>query len=373
MELMEGIKIIIQLKALENNFSEISRFISGKAGIMAVVKSDAYGHGLVPVARKLVDLGAKWLGAANLEEGIRLRRAGIQVPILILLGFLHREIRRVISFGLTPLIYDLEPARALGAEALRQGVKVRVHLKVDTGMGRLGVPYDQAGEFLSQLKKIKGIVLEGLCSHFSRADCRDAVYCRQQMDRFGQVLKAARDLGLNPPIGHLANSAGILECPQAHLSLVRPGLLLYGAYPSLQVAPRLALEPVMTVKSQVIQIRKFPEGTPLGYGGTYVTPRDSVMAVIPAGYADGLSRAFSNRGSVLIRGREVPLVGRVSMNLTLADITDLEKVVTGEEVVLLGRQKEAVLRAEDLAGRIGTIPYEIFCQLGKGGRHSYRK
>ncbi|RLB04423.1 MAG: alanine racemase [Deltaproteobacteria bacterium] len=355
----------IDLGALAHNYHQLRNSIPPSVKLLAVVKADAYGHGSVPISRKLEELGVDLLGVATVKEGVEVRRGGVRKPVLILSGIYREEVEDVLSYQLTPMIYRLEIAEALSAEAAKLGKKVPVHIKVDTGMGRIGVLYEEAPAFLDRLRNLPNIEIEGVASHLSTADEVDSPFAKEQLRRFFWIIEEMKGLGMVPSLRHIANSAAVFNLPAAHLNLVRPGIMLYGSYPSPSFKERISLQPVMSWKSQVADLKRVPAGFPISYGRTFFTQRPSLIAAIPVGYADGYSRLFSNRGEVLIKGRRAPVVGRVCMDWTMVDVTDIKGVEVGEEVVLMGRQLDQEITPEELARQIGTIPYEILCSVGK--------
>jgi alanine racemase len=365
---MVGSTIEIDLAALRHNFSKVKELVKQPTAVLGVVKSDAYGHGMVPVARELEKLGVEYLGVSTCREAVTLRQGGVKSPILLLLGVEQDELAQVIQYRLTPAIFRSDVARAVSTAALAADTKIPVHLKIDTGMGRLGVPYVEADKFLELIKSLEGINLEGLLSHFASADERDKSFSNKQLERFHRILGRAENIGLKPRYAHIANSAGVIDLPDSYLQLVRPGLMLYGAPPSPELHRPIQLRPVMTLKTRVLQLKELPAGSPIGYGCTYTTTRPSLVATLPVGYDDGYDRLLSNRGEVLVRNQRAPVVGRISMCLTTVDVTDIPGVQPDDEVVLLGRQGEEVITADAIAAKISTINYEIFCNLG-----GYRK
>lgn len=290
---------------------------------------------------------------------------------MILCGILTREeAGAVISHDLIPVLSEPAPVEVLADESRLRGRRTPVQLKIDTGMGRLGVPHTEAGAFVDAVLKRDGLELEGLMSHLSSADEPDRRFTESQIRRFLDALETARARCGGLEASSLANSAGVLEYPDSWLGMVRPGIVLYGGSPSPDLEPPLRLAPVMTFRARVLQVRRFPKGTPVSYGRTYITPGPAQIAVISAGYSDGLSRSLSNRGSVLIRGRRAPIRGRVCMNLTMAEVTDREDVLPGDEAVFLGRQGDAVLPGDEVARACNTISYEIYCAIGQCGEKS---
>jgi alanine racemase len=361
---MVGSTIEIDLAALRYNFSQVRKLVGQSTAILGVVKSDAYGHGMVAVARELETQGVEYLGVSTCREGVPLRQAGLTKPILLLLGIEEDEITEVIKHDLTPVLFRGDIAQAISAAALAAGTQIPVHLKIDTGMGRLGVPYVEAEKFFELVKSLKSIRVEGLLSHFASADEHDKSFSTQQLERFRRVLNQAKSAGLNFRYAHIANSAGIIDLPDSYHQLVRPGIMLYGGPPSQELHHPVPLKPVMTLKTRVLQLKEVDAGSPLGYGCTYLTSRRSRIATLPVGYDDGYDRLLSNKGEVLVRNQRAPVVGRVSMCLITVDVTEIPEVQPGDEVVLLGRQGDEEITADEIAAKTDTINYEIFCNFG---------
>jgi alanine racemase len=360
----------IDLAALRHNYFQARQRLNDSTQVLAVVKSDAYGHGMVPVARELALAGVEFLGVSKFWEAAELRSHGIDLPILVLLGVEPADMEQAIFLGLRSVVYRLDDARRLSRQACTLQRTASVHLKVDTGMGRLGVPWEQAASFLDDLLGLPGIELEGVLSHFAVADDTDKSFSEWQLECFRQVLQLLEQRGRSVRYAHIANSAGLLDLPGCHLQLVRPGLMLYGSSPSAAVECPVDLHPVMSLKSRIIQIKQVQAGDTIGYGRTYVVPRPSRIATIPVGYDDGYSRLLSNRGQVLVGGKRAAVVGRVSMNMITADVSHIQHAQEDDEVVLLGVQGEERISAEDIAEWCGTISYEILCHLG---RHHFKR
>jgi len=361
---MVGSTIEIDLAALRHNLEQVRSLVGRSTSILAVVKSDAYGHGMVAVARELENQGVECLGVSNCREAVTLREQGIRAPILLLLGAGEDEFSTVIQHGLTPVLYRSDIARMISSAALAAGIQVPVHLKIDSGMGRLGVPYTEAEKFFKSIKPLEGIRVAGLLSHFASADEHDKSFSRLQLERFRQVLAQARGMGLAFRYAHIANSAGVIDLPDSYLQLVRPGIMLYGAPPSQELHRPISLRPVMTLKTRVLQLKEVGSGSPIGYGCTYITSRPSRIATLPVGYDDGYDRLLSNKGEVLVRNCRAPVVGRVSMCLVTVDVTKVPGIQEDDEVVLLGKQGDQEITADEIAAKIGTINYEIFCNFG---------
>ena len=365
------IDLAIDLAALEHNYRQLRRLCDPQVKMLAVVKADAYGHGLLPVAQKLAAAGVDYFGVGSLEEGLNLRQAGITLPVLLLLGILPEEAECAVAHDLDVALFRQDVAQALAAAARNQNKKARVHLKVDTGMGRLGLLPAEVLPFLAGLKKLRHLNVVALISHLAVADEEDKTYTYKQVREFTALLAAARQDGWKLPLSHITNSAALWEVPEAHLGLVRPGLMLYGSPPSPQRPPSADLKPVMSLTAQVLQVKRLPPGSSISYGCTYTTPGWCDLAVLPVGYCNGYSRLLSNRGEVLIHGRRAPIRGRVCMNLTMVDVTGLPEVKEGDRAVLLGEDQDDQLRGEDLAAWAQTISYEIYCALGTANIRRY--
>lgn len=357
----------INLRALEENYSAIRRSLSPQVRIMAVVKADAYGHGAVAIAKHLESLGVTAFGVQNLQEAIELREGGVVADIYLLGGVWEGEEEEVVVRGFIPFVFDLERVRRLSAVACSKGKEARVHLKVDTGMGRLGILPSEVEGFVEAVRGCPGVRLEGVASHLSTADLLDD-YLKEQLRRFKGIKEVLDRQGLRLTY-HVANSAALFGCREAHFDMVRPGIALYGVAPFEAFAGRLLqpLRPVMTWKSILLELRTLPKGWGVSYGRTYVTPRESKIAVVPVGYADGYPRSLSNRAHVLVRGKRAPVVGKVTMDWIMVDVTAIEGVRKGDEVILLGEG----VPAEEVASWAETIPYEILCLASKRARRIY--
>lgn len=367
----------IDLSAIAANVKALKALLQPGSRLMAVVKADGYGHGAVKVAQTALQNGAGHLAVARLEEGIELRKAGITAPILIF-GYTPPEnLRRMIEHDLMPTVYSLESARACSEIAAAAGKVLPIHIKIDSGMGRLGLlPVRlETGELdatdetrmvkdIQSIARLPAIELEGIYTHFAAADSADKAYSHRQLDLFLHILEQVKASGVTIGIRHAANSAATIELPQAHLDMVRPGISLYGFYPSDEVdRTRIALKPAMTLKTRIIQLKQVPDGFHVSYGMTYTTARPTTIATVPLGYADGYSRRLSSRGHMLVRGTRVPIVGRVCMDLTMLDVGALPDAQVGDEVVAFGRQGEVEIHADELAATIDTINYEIVSSL----------
>jgi alanine racemase len=362
----------IDLKAIAHNVAELRRITQPQARLMAVVKANGYGHGAIEIAQCALQNGAAALGVARIEEGIRIRQAGIQTPILIFGYTLPQQAAELLAHDLTACVYTAESARKLSGTAASLGKKIKVHLKVDTGMGRLGqLPQNfksgnstaiaaDALEETQTIAALDGLEFEGICTHFATADSKDKAYAEKQLQLFINYLKRLHRAGLNPPVRHCANSAALIDMPQSHFDMVRPGIAIYGLYPSDEVQKnRVLLKPAMALKARIIHLKKVPAGFKVSYGSTHETQGSTTIATVPVGYADGLSRQLSNRGQMLVHGRRVPIIGRVCMDLTMLDVGSIENVQVGDEVVIFGQQNNETLTVDEMAALLNTINYEI--------------
>lgn len=350
--------IEIDLTAYARNLAAIREKVGGRP-VMAVVKANGYGHGMVPIARTAIGAGAAMLGVALVEEGIALRQAGIEAPILVLAPALPEQAASIVAHGLEQVVSDSAVAEALSRAASARGKTVALHVKVDTGMGRVGVLPEAALTFCRQVAAMPSTRLVGVMTHFAAADEPDLTSARAQLDRFlGVVAEVREEFSQELPQFHAANSAAIVSLPESYLDMVRVGQFAYGV-PSGPEPIGLAIEPVMSVKARITQLRDLPAGQPVGYGGAYTLTRKSRLGVLPIGYADGYRRALSNQAEVLLHGRRVPVRGRISMDQLLIDVTDVPEAAVGDEVVLMGRQGREEIPAWELARRAGTIVDEI--------------
>ncbi|WP_422446746.1 alanine racemase [Thermoanaerobacterium sp. DL9XJH110] len=358
----------ISLDNLEHNLKEIRRATAPTARICAVVKADGYGHGALEVARTALACGASYLAVAILDEALQLREQGIKAPILIL-GFTPEEqFDRIVEQDIIQTVYNLKSAQLLSLEAKKQGKKAKIHVKLDTGMSRIGFQAEPSA--LCEIKKLfalEGLEVEGIFTHFAKADEKDKTFTHEQFEKFMAVVDALEKDGFHIPVKHTANSAAVMELPGTHLDMVRPGIILYGLYPSDEVdKSRIRLKPVMSLKTRISHVKKLGRGRAISYGGTFVTRRESLIATLPVGYADGYSRLLSNRAHVLIKGQRAPVVGRVCMDQCMVDVTDIKGgVEPGEDVVLFGSMGEETISADEIAKIIGTISYEVVCAVAR--------
>jgi alanine racemase len=357
----------IDLDALAANFHVVKDRVGADVQMMAVVKANAYGHGAVECARRLEAEGADWFGVALPEEGIELRSAGIAKPILCLAGFWEGQADACLEQQLVPVVYRLDMIEAFDRAARERNTVAAVHVKVDTGMGRLGVRFDEVSEFAGALKQFQNIRVDGIMTHFAAADEPSCVpLTHDQIQRFETAVGAFREKGFDPSYKHLANSAAIFGQPAAWGNLVRPGGVLYGLWRDI-LAPahrEVNLRPVMSLHSRIALLKWVPEGETVGYGCTFEASRKTLVATIPIGYDDGYMRALSNRGHAIIRGVYATVIGRISMDLTLIDVTSVPGVQLNDEVVLMGRDAGLQVTAEEIAKTAGTLSYEVTCGIG---------
>jgi len=357
---------LIDLDALASNFRWVRGRVAAGVRVMAVVKANAYGHGAARCARRLAAEGADWFGVALPEEGLELRRAGITQPVLSLGGFWEGQERLCLGERIVPVVYRLDMIEALDRAAGEAGTVADVHLKVDTGMGRLGVRYDELGQFADALRPFRNVRVDGVMTHFAAADDPDQnCFTDEQVARFRRAVGLLRERGHNPTFEDLANSAGTFAHPAAWGNMVRPGGVLYGLWrdilPPAPEAPPLL--PVMSLRTRVTLVKRVHPGETLGYGCTFEASRETTVATLPIGYNDGYVRALSNRGRAIVRGQYAPVVGRISMDLTIMDVTDVPGVRSGDTVTLIGAAGGLSVPAEDIARTAGTLSYEITCGI----------
>ncbi len=356
----------VDLNAIGSNTRHMASLVGPAVKILVALKADAYGHGADKVARTVLYNGANMLGVATVSEAIPLREAAITAPILVFGYIPHLQMREAVRLDVTTTLYSHESAQELSRTAQELGKTVKVHVKVDTGMGRLGIRYENQDEILDLLRSIQslpGLTLEGLYTHFAQADAADQKHVRLQLARFQELVTVLDKYQLRPPIVHAANSAAALTIPEAQFDMVRPGIAIYGLHPSSEVRLPDSFRPALSFKTQVSQVKWLPEGEGVSYGSTYVTTKPTRIAVLPVGYADGFRRAPRNWGVVLIRGQLAPILGRVCMDQCMVDVTHIPQVRMGDEVVLIGRQGEAALTAEQVAEQLGTINYEVVSEI----------
>lgn len=364
----------VSLTTLRQNFRTVQKHVGANVTVCAVVKADAYGHGAVECSRALEAEGARWLGVTSLDEAIPLREAGVGANILLMTGFWRGEEGEIIRLHLTPTVWEPWHIESLDRAAAALGrAQHPVHLKVDTGMGRLGVGLEQLSGLLDGLKSAKHLMLDGLSTHLAASEIMDAPSVAEQERNFDTARRMVEEAGMKPVFVHMANTGAVISRRETWNSMVRPGVALYGYYLPFQRAGRevsggtlrLAVKPVLTWKTRILSLRDFRANQPLGYGATYVTKAPAHVAVLPVGYADGFNRQLSNRGRVIVREHYAPIVGRISMDLTLADVTGIPGVAVGDEVILLGTGEGLSVDALEHAELANSTPYEILCNISK--------
>ena len=353
----------IDLDALAHNYKIVKSIVGRQVMIGVVVKSNAYGHGIVEVSRKLKELGVDMLAVAFVEEGITIRQAGIAgIPILVMGRVQPGQGEFLVRYNLTPAVYADYIAEELVTVALKYQTVIPCHLKVDTGLGRLGVPYNEAADLASTIASQKGLRLEGVFSHLSFEE-PEHEFTYLQIERFSQVLSQLQARRISPRYRHLANSAGVLGYPSSWFNMVRPGTILYGNYPAGYSQPQF--KPVLSLKTTIMYLRRVPPHTPISYDSSYITQRESLIAILPIGYGDGISRLYSSVGYLLLQGKKAPIIGKICMNFTIIDVTDFKGVKLGDEVVVIGESQGECLRPVDFARPLNIAQEEILCHIDK--------
>ncbi|MFY9370378.1 MAG: alanine racemase [bacterium] len=365
----------IDLGAIAHNVRVIKDYVGSNTKVMAVVKADGYGHGAAAVARTSLKAGAEYLAVATADEAVDLREAGITAPILVLgTSFPGCGEDKLVELDITQAVCTLELAEAIERAAAERGKKALVHIKVETGMGRIGVAAEEGADFIARIGKLPHLEIEGLFTHFAAADEEDKGYTWEQYKRFMGLVEdlEARNIKV-PPLKHVCNSAAILDLPEMHLDMVRPGAILYGFHPGPQVKKVLPLRPALFLKTRIVFLKEVKAGARLSYGLTYTVAGGTKIATLPIGYADGYRRHFSNRSEVLVRGRRVPVVGRVCMDQCLIDVGQVPDVAVGDEATLIGRQGDEEITAIELADLIGTLAIDLTCGIGKRVPRIYKE
>ena len=365
----------IDLDAIASNIKNIRNITNKNAKIMAIVKADAYGHGAVEVAKVLLYNGADCLGVAILDEAIQLRKNNIHVPILILGYTPEAKIEDVVKYDVTQTVFSYETAYQLSLSAVKLNKTAKIHIKIDTGMGRIGfLPNETAIEEIIKIASLPNIKIDGIYTHFSTADEFDKSFTLNQLKVFKDTIEKLEKKGISIPTKHCANSAAIMDLDNAFFNMVRPGIILYGMYPSNEVKKeKLNLIPAMSIKTHVSYVKEVEEGTPIGYGRTFITKRKSKIATVPIGYADGFQRIMTKGGRVIVRNEYAPVVGRICMDQFMIDVTSIEEIKAGDEVIILGKKGEKQIAAEEIAAIMGTISYEVVCMIGKRVPREYIK
>lgn len=354
----------ISLDAVRHNIRAIQEKVGAGCRVMAVVKANAYGHGMAQVAKASLEAGAAWLGVATVDEAIALRDLKFKAPILIMGPTLPEHAEILVAKNISVAVGSLEVARALGRAARKLGKKARIHIKADTGMGRFGFWWENLAALLPEIKKIRGLHLEGCFTHFATSDIADYTYTRWQHENFTKLLAAAAQQKIRFDIIHAANSGAIMQHPETYHDIVRAGVMLYGMLPDSETKPTVPIKPVMTLTTRLVEIREHPKGRCISYGCTWQMPHAGRVGILPIGYGDGYSRKFSNKGQVVIHGRRAPIIGRVCMDQTLVDLNAIPEAQIGDDVLLWGQSEIGVLKVEQVAKWMGTITYEVTCALG---------
>jgi alanine racemase len=352
----------VDLGAVRHNLGNIRSLVDEKVEIMAVVKANAYGHGILQISQALVEEGVNYLGVATVDEGLKLRSSGIKVPILVLGSVLDEEAQAAVSNDITLTLCDQGLLDVLVQISKETKKRPKVHVKIDTGMGRIGVWHEEAVDFIKNVYSKKEIDTEGVYTHFSSAG-RDKTMTRMQIDHMETILKEMEQLGIDVKYKHAANSIAVVDWKKSHMNLVRTGILLYGVYPKESFRKEFELKPVMNLKTKIVHLKDTPPGRSISYGRTYITQKDTKIATIPIGYADGYGRILSNKAEALVKGQYVKIVGMVTMDQTLLDVGNVKEVNVGDEVVLIGRQGTSEILIEKIAKLAGTIPYEILSAI----------
>lgn len=363
----KAVKLEINLDNIAHNFLEVKRIIHNKTKIMSIVKANAYGHGSIECAKIFIKNGTDYLGVSTLSEGIELRKAKIEAKILLLNYTPKENFDKLIEYNLIPSIYNYKDAEALSKLATNMNKTAMIHINIDTGMTRLGfLPNEESIMDIERISLLPNISIDGIYSHFVKADETDKTYSREQYNKFLKVIKKLVDRGIDIGIRHISSSAAIIDLPEYNLDMVRPGIMLYGHYPSNEVNQNiLSLKPTMTLKATISNIKSVPRGTGISYNHIFITERESIIATLPLGYADGFSRRYVGKGKVFVKDRCVPIVGRICMDQMMIDITNISDVAIGDEVVLIGYDNLEYPTIEELALIFGTINYEILCSIGR--------
>ena len=354
---------IVNLKAIAHNIRTLKQHVGAGVLFMAVVKANAYGHGIIPVAKTAITAGADWLGVALAEEAIELRHAGITQPILVLGSVATKGADQLVKHSISATVTTLESVLAMNKAAEAAGRDIAVHIKVDTGMGRIGLHPRDVLSFAEKVASLKNICIEGIFSHFASADEKDQGYSYRQLDEFKDVLASLESGRIQIPLKHFAGSAATIELPESYFDMVRPGISLYGIYPSNEVDHSIDLQPAMVLKTKIAFLKEMPTGAFISYGRKFVTKQKTMIATLPIGYADGYPRVLSNQGEVLVCGKRAPVVGRVCMDMTMIDVTSIPQAQVGTDVVLFGKQNGAEILVDSIAHKSGTISHEILCGI----------
>ena len=355
----------INLDAIAHNVRKIRQVVGKDTQIIAVVKANAYGHGAVEISKTLLENGVTMLGVGVIEEGVVLREAGIKAPILVCGLTKDDQLEPLVTYNLSATVCRLKTIQALSRIASKNKKKVPVHIKIDTGMGRLGIPSQDTLNFVKEIGKMKNIEIEGIFTHFAATNEEDGNYTRKQFEKYKKALLELERERINIPVKHVANSTAILNSSRFHLNAVRPGIIVYGLFPSPRTKQIVQLRPAAEFKTKIIFLKEVSAGKSIGYGKTFATTRPTRIATLPVGYADGYSWLLSNKGEVLVRGQRAPIIGRICMDLCMIDVTHIGRVQIGDEVVLWGKQGSEMISAEEVAQKMGSIVYEVICMVDK--------
>jgi len=364
----------IDLDAIRYNFLQVKKLVGKATKVLVAVKANAYGHGILEVSDVLVRAGVDYLGVGTTDEGLWLRKNRFRVPVLMLGSILEDEIGPIIENNITQTVGDTRLLNSINRYAIKIGKKAKVHIKIDTGMGRIGVWHNQALGLIQKALKMKGLVVEGIFSHFSSAD-ENQLITAQQLKDFCRLVEELEELDIHIRYRHIANSIALMEYKESHMNLVRPGLMVYGLLPTLDFHKysNINLRPALSLKSKVIFLKDVPRGRGISYGGTYTTVRPTKVATLPIGYGDGLNRFLSNKGHVLMKGKKIPILGRICMDQIMVDATGIKSVRVGDEAVLIGSQARRQIAVEEIANLCGTIPYEVVCWFNNRVPRAYSK
>lgn len=352
----------VELSALRYNVKQVMKRVGANVRVLGVVKANAYGHGLVAASKAIIEAGARYLGVAFVEEGLELRQH-TKLPILVLSPPLDNSLETYVRFDLDATITSIEMAHALDAVAKSGGKKARVQIKVDTGMGRIGFLPEVTIEAIRAVSALKNLEIVGVYSHFATSDETNKEFARKQLSIFRGIVSSVKDLGISSVLFHIANSGGVLDMPDSYFDMVRPGIMTYGYYPSLETSESVDIRPALSLKSGVALVKTLKAGTSVSYGRKYFTKRESRIAVVPVGYGDGFTRLLTGKASVLIKGKRYPIVGTITMDHMMVDLGSDYEVQQGDEVVLVGRSGDEAITAWELASKLGTIPYEVLCMI----------
>lgn len=366
----------INLDCIRDNVLNIQKQIGGDTKILAIIKADGYGHGSIPIAKYLSRENLVYgFGVSTVREAVVLRKAGINLPILILGYVFPADFETIIRYDIITTVFQLETAKALSQKAGECGENAKIHIKIDTGMGRIGFsPDEKAIDDITEITKLPNITVDGLFTHFACADCEDKVSTNAQLEKFRKIISELEDRGVYIPIKHCCNSAGIIELDDSRFDMVRAGIILYGLYPSEEVSKnKIALRPAMAIKSRVSYVKTVPEGTPISYGSIYVTESERKIATISIGYADGIMRNLTGKGEVLINGKRAKIVGKICMDQMMADVTDIENVRQGDIVTIIGKDGDEEISMEEISEKAGTFNYEFVCGFQRRVPRIYRE